>query len=209
MGLSLIEMSSHETHPPPIQANADDDLALVAAARRDPRAFGALYEKYANQVYRFCFARLRNEPAAQDATSQIFIKAMQALPQFRDGMFAAWLFRIAHNVVTDMFRRGREHAPLEDVEHHADAGALPEEQAIAASERAAFYQAMDELPDEQRTVLEFTLAGFKGQEIARMLGKTHASIKMLRWRGMETIKTRVAALGYLESNNGICSEVER
>lgn len=201
MGLSLVEMSSPETHPPP-QINFASDLALVNAARRDPRAFGALYERYLPQVYRFCFARLRNEPAAQDATSQIFLKAMQALPQFRDGVFAAWLFRIAHNVVTDVFRRGHEHAPLESVEHHVDASDSPEERALAESERAAFYAAMDELPEEQRAVLEFTLAGFKGEEIARMLGKTHASVKMLRWRGMESIKARVAELGYL-------SEVER
>ena len=111
-------------------------------------------------------------------------------------MFAAWLFRIAHNVVTDIFRRGHEHAPLESVEHHLATSALPEERAIAEAERTAFYSAMDELPEEQRAVLELTLAGFKGEEIARMLGKTHASVKMLRWRGMENIKTRVAELGY-------------
>lgn len=198
MGLSLAEMSSRETHPLPLTGTAADDLALVAAARRDPRAFAALYERYLNPVYRFCYARLRSEPAAEDATSQVFIKALQALPQFRDGMFAAWLFRIAHNVVTDVFRRGREHTPLESVEHHIALGDSPEEQAIAESERAAFYRAMDELPEEQRIVLEFTLAGFQGQEIARMLGKTHASVKMLRWRGMESIKTRIAGEGWLE-----------
>lgn len=197
MGLSLAEMSSRETHPPPLTGTAADDLALVAAARRDPRAFAALYERYLNPVYRFCYARLRSEPAAEDATSQVFIKALQALPQFRDGMFAAWLFRIAHNVVTDVFRRGREHTPLESVEHHIDLGDSPEEQAIAESERAAFYRAMDELPEEQRIVLEFTLAGFQGQEIARILGKTHASVKMLRWRGMESIKARIAGHGWL------------
>lgn len=118
MGLSWIEMSSHESHPPPVAAGANEDLQLVNAARRDPRAFGALYEKYVTQVYRFCYVRLRNEFAAEDATSQTFLKALQALPQFRDGMFAAWLFRIAHNVVTDVFRRGHEHTPLDDVEHH-------------------------------------------------------------------------------------------
>lgn len=79
-----------------------------------------------------------------------------------------------------------------------DRGDSPEEQAVAASERAAFYRAMDELPEEQRTVLEFTLAGFKGEEIARMLGKTHASVKMLRWRGMESIKAHVAGQGFLQ-----------
>ncbi len=191
-------MSNYETHAALAQASAENDAALVAAARRDARAFAALYDRYVQRVYRFCYARLRNESAAQDATSQIFLKALQALPQFHDGVFAAWLFRIAHNVVADVFRRGRAHTPLDDVERYLALDDSPEEQAIAAAERAAFYRALDELSDEQRAVLELTLAGFNGKEIARMLGKTHASVKMLRWRGMESIKARVAERGFLK-----------
>ncbi len=202
MGLSLAEMSKNEIHPPPTLPNPADDIALVNAARRDARAFGALYEKYVARVYRYAYVRLRNEPAAQDATSQIFLKAMEALPQFRDGLFVAWLFRIAHNVVVDAVRRAPPETGLEAVEFHHDAGESPEGLAVRATERDAFYRAMNELPDEQRTVLEMTLSGFKGEEIAQMLGKTHASVKMLRWRGMETIKARVAQDGFL-------NEVER
>lgn len=199
MGLSFLQMSNQENISISMRtplASADDE-ALVAAARRDARAFGALYEKYVTRIYRYAFVRLRNEPAAQDATSQIFLKALQALPQFRGGMFAAWLFRIARNVVTDAVRRAPPQTGLDTVDFHSDAGESPEEYALRASERDAFYRALNELPEAQRSVLEFTLAGFKGEEIARMLGKTHASVKMLRWRGMESIKARVAELGYL------------
>src|SRR5579885_3182891 len=84
-----------------------DDATLAAAARADPRAFTVLYERYLGPIYRYCFARLGNREAAEDATSAIFLKALAALPEYRDGGFAAWLFQIAHNVVVDLVRRQR------------------------------------------------------------------------------------------------------
>jgi RNA polymerase sigma-70 factor (ECF subfamily) len=146
--------------------------------------------------------RLRNAPAAEDATSQTFLKALQALPQFRDGLFIAWLYRIAHNVVMDVVRRGPVTTDFDAMEFELEADDSTPDAAIVANEREIFYRAMGELPEEQRTVVEMTASGFKGEEIARILGKTHASVKMLRWRGMESIKARVAQTGYL-------NEVER
>lgn len=197
MGLSFAPMTEPKTNlskAPPLEA---DDRALVAAARRDPRAFGALYEKYVTQIYRYAYVRLHNAPAAQDATSQTFLKALQALPQFRDGLFIAWLYRIAHNVCADAVRRVPVTENYDALEFQLHADDSPEQDALREIERAAFYRTLNELPDEQRNVLEMTLSGFKGEEIARVLGKTHASVKMLRWRGMETIKARVAAQGLL------------
>lgn len=199
MGLSVIQMSEQQrTNTDISPPNLTDDRALVAAARRDARAFGALYERYATQIYRYAFVRLHNAPAAEDATSQTFLKALQGLAQFRDGMFIAWLYRIAHNIVADVVRRGPVTTDFEAMEFELHAEDSTEDAAIRETERAAFYRAMVELPEEQRNVLEMTLSGFKGEEIAQILGKTHASVKMLRWRGMEGIKSRVAEEGYLD-----------
>jgi len=181
----------------PSPPSAVDDRPLVAAARRDPRAFGALYERYVSQIYRYYYVRLRNAPAAEDATSQTFLKALQALPQFRDGLFIAWLYRIAHNVVTDAVRRAPNTTDIDAMELDLHADDSPEDHAIRSVERAAFYRALKALPDEQRTVVEMSASGFQGEEIALILGKTHASVKMLRWRGMESIKARVAKEGFL------------
>ena len=87
-------------------ANGDDDL--VAAAKRDPDAFVALYRRYAPTVYGYCYNRLGSREQAEDATSQIFLKALTALPAQRDDLaFRGWLFAIAHNVVTDAHRARR------------------------------------------------------------------------------------------------------
>lgn len=178
-------------------AEAPDDGALVRAAREDPRAFARLYDRYATPIYRYCYARLRNPTAAQDAMSDVFFKALERLPQFRDGLFAAWLFRIAHNVVVDAVRRSHPTTSLEEVEFMLDSGDSPAESAIARSEREALFEAIETLPEEQRAVLELQLTGMKGQEIARALGRTHASVKMLRWRGVAAIKVFLSERGLL------------
>lgn len=208
MGLSLISMSEQKTRVENSPPQLGDDRALVTAARRDPRAFGALYQRYVSQIYRYCYVRLHNAPAAEDATSQTFLKALQALPQFRDGMFIAWLYRIAHNVCADAIRRVPVTEDYDALEFQLHADDSPERSAIRATERAAFYRAAEELSEEQRTVLDMTLSGFKGEEIAQILGKTHAAVKMLRWRGMETIKARMAQEGYLAAETTLPREVQ-
>lgn len=177
---------------------ASDDLTLVRAARADPQAFGALYERYSHAIYRYAYARLRSQTAAEDATSDTFFKALQGLTQFRDGLFAAWLFRIAHNVVTDRHRRAHPTTSLDDADSVQDDAASPEEQAMAHSERAAMYRAMAALPAEQRVVLELQLTGMKGEEIAQALGKTHASVKMLLWRGLTALRVILAREGLVQ-----------
>jgi RNA polymerase sigma-70 factor (ECF subfamily) len=74
------------------------DDELVALAKRDRAAFGPLYDRYADLVYRYCLRRLGNRETAEDATGQSFVKVLAALPTYRnDGpSFRSWLFAIAH-----------------------------------------------------------------------------------------------------------------
>lgn len=66
-----------------------DDAALVADARSQPEKFAVLYERYLNQVYRYCYLRLGSREAAQDATSETFLKALAGIGRYRGGSFAA------------------------------------------------------------------------------------------------------------------------
>ena len=84
----------------------ETDAALAVRARVDREAFAALYARYVDPVYRYSLSRLGDREAAEDATSQVFVHALAALPRYREqGSFRSWLFAIAHNVVTDAGRR--------------------------------------------------------------------------------------------------------
>ena len=87
-----------------------DESAALDAARHDPRAFASVYEAYFPPIHAYCLRRLRDPDVAADATSQVFINAIQSLPRFRPdparpgSSFRSWLFAIAHNVVIDVVR---------------------------------------------------------------------------------------------------------
>src|SRR5680860_1421008 len=83
---------------------ADDDAAAVAAALADPAAFAVLYRRYATDVYRYCYRRLGNREATEDATSQIFTRAITGLGGLKGRPFRPWLFTIARNTLIDGYR---------------------------------------------------------------------------------------------------------
>lgn len=176
------------------RASADDDARLVALARSDPAAFAHLYRRYVDTVYRYCVHRLGTREQAEDATSQIFLKALAALPSHRPGgSFRGWLFTIAHNVITDTYRAKRIHWPLAHALEHADSDPSPEEQAIGAVERDRVRALLQILPVEQQRIMELRLAGLTGNEIAEVLGKNLGAVKMAQSRAIARMKQALIA----------------
>src|SRR5688572_4162323 len=94
---------------PQQSASNDVDAPLVAAARADPAAFEPLYRRYVVPIYHYTYRRLGSNEAAEDATAQIFTKALAAMPTHRPSgsTFRSWLFAIAHNVLVDAERARR------------------------------------------------------------------------------------------------------
>ena len=166
-----------------------DDARLVLAAQADHRVFTVLYERYVDRVYRYCYARLGSREAAEDATSEVFLKALAALDRYHDVLFAAWLFRIAHNVVMDI-RRRRLAAPLDAarLERRPDPDRTPEEVAVAQAERERLDAALAQLTAEQRAIIELPYAGWTGEQIADALGRSPNAVKQLRYRTLRRLR---------------------
>lgn len=174
----------------PLSEN-DIDREIVARARLDPRAFAPLYDRYLDRIYRYCYRRLSNHEAAEDATSAIFARALAALPNYRDGSFRAWLFVIAHNIVVDTHRRRRPEQPLADAYEPVDHELTPEEAVLASDARQSLHRLLGDLPADQRRVLELRLAGLTGAEIARVLNRSVAAVKMLQLRAMTRLRSEL------------------
>ncbi len=170
----------------------DPDALLVAHAKTDPGAFAQLYRRYVDPIYRYCYRRLDSREAAEDATSLIFERALKALLGYRGGLFRAWLFAIAHNVSVTVGKE-RRHAPLVAVETVVDAAPSPEDLALAADDRRSLHALLEGLSVDQRRVVELRLAGLTGAEIAQVLGKSVASIKMLQLRAMARLRRSLKA----------------
>jgi RNA polymerase sigma-70 factor (ECF subfamily) len=163
-------------------AGALDDQTLVARALAHPARFAPLYQRYLTRVYSYLRTRVGSEEDAADLTQQVFLRALDALPQYRGkaGEFPAWLFRIARNAATDHHRRQREtvnwdllpEALHPTIAAEMDAGMLRRE--ARDHLRAVLYN----LDAKQRELLALRFAArLSSAEIAALLGVREGAIR--------------------------------
>jgi RNA polymerase sigma-70 factor (ECF subfamily) len=170
-------------------AEESSDDALVAASLSERQAFGLLYDRYVAAVYRYCYGRLGDREEAEDATSLIFARALAALPTHRGGSFRSWLFAIAHNVVLNVRRDACRVHSVTVNDEIVDPGPRLEDLAEDAERRRSVRRALAHLPEEQRRVVELRLAGLTGPEVARVLGRSHESVRTTQRRALARLRT--------------------
>src|SRR2546429_1812197 len=179
----------------------DEERELVERAKRDPRQFGALYDRHFQQIYRFVYSRVREQTAAEDVTSEVFMKALKAMPRYQDTgrPFAAWLYQIAVNAIADRYRTLRPAQPLEDFHDLSVAGPAIEEQAAQRDEVRRIWAIVEELPSQQRTALVLKFQeDMKIEDIALAMGKTPGAVKLLIHRGVSRLRDEAGVLRPLD-----------
>ena len=170
-----------------------DERLLVEAAQQDPRRFAALYEANFERVYAFVAGRVRNREEAEDLTAEVFHKALAHLGSFewRGAPFAAWLFRIAGNAISN--HRGRA-AREQEVPVTADSPApCSAEEMEQLEERARLFRLVKTLPGDQRRVIDLRFVEEKSiKEIAQEMSRTEGAVKQLQFRALENLRKRMA-----------------
>ena|SRR5215218_3732659 len=169
------------------------DAVQVLAARQDLAAFEPLYRRYADSVYRYCARRLDDPERAADATSAIFIKAMQSIHHCQPESFRSWLFSIAHNTTIDARRTSRIHAPLETALVPMNEALQPESLVTREEARLEIVALLDHLTPDQRNVVELRLSGLDGYEIAQALGRSRASVDTAQSRAIARLRRILVA----------------
>ena len=176
-----------------MQTMTQDDIpALVIAARNDPAAFGRLYDRYVQSIYRYIYSHVGNAHEAEDITSQTFMAAYESLARYRErGQFSAWLFRIAQSKMNDHFRRTRREVGLEaagEILEREDAlGTL-----IRAEELTRIRSIISHLDkDEQELIRLRYVADLSFVEIADLLGRREDAVKKSVYRLLARLKSQL------------------
>lgn len=172
------------------QAVEANERLLVEAAQEDPARFADLYEINFERVYAYVARRVRDRDLAEDLTSEVFQKALASLPRFqwRGAPFAAWLFRIASNVIADRFKNSAKESP--DVEHQIMASSEINFEEV--ERRARLFRLVGELPEDQRRVIAMRFADEKSiKEIANELGRSEGAVKQLQFRGLQNLRNQL------------------
>ena len=179
-------------------AERDDDAALARrASAGEAEAFGALYDRYVDQVYRYVFYRVRNEAEAEDVTSDVFMRALRATPKYEPRQaFLAWLYRIARNAVIDRGRRqqARPQVSFEDALAHpmGDRTIDPNEGLLAGSDASVVRAAMRKLtPLQQEVIVLRYVEGYDTKTISKITGKRDGTIRGIEFRALKELRALI------------------
>lgn len=176
-------------------ANTVEDEMLVARAQQNLGAFSELYQRHVQRVYRYVLVRVGgNVQDAQDLTSQTFLAAMEGLKSYRSTQpFVAWLLGIARHKVADQFRRQKPQVDLETAVSLTDTNTNdPDEQLDQQLDIARVTRKLQTIaPDRAEVITLRLMAGLEVSDIARLLGKNEAAVRMLLFRGLRDLQTQL------------------
>jgi RNA polymerase sigma-70 factor, ECF subfamily len=163
----------------------DESNLVKRALKRDAQAFAEIYEAYFDKIYRYIALKTGDITEAEDMTQQVFLKALQSISSYKwtGKPFSAWLYRIAHNLIVDHYRKKGKGStiPIEDAPELIDPKNNPEEMAEQALDAAELLAAMKLLTDSQRECVSLRFSGgLSIAEVAKAMGKTEGAIKALQ-----------------------------
>ena len=173
-----------------------EDAVLAARAVVDAEAFGHLYDRYCDQIFRFTFRRLPDRETAEDVTAEVFFKALRAIGAYNPAVapFSAWLYRIATNAVTDFLRARRVTSSLDVVMERADRSDSVEDQVINRVEADRVWTAVDLLTEAQRTAVILRLGhDLPIADIAARMSRSEGAVKLLLNRGLAAVRAHLAS----------------
>ncbi|MFL5734944.1 MAG: RNA polymerase sigma factor [Chloroflexia bacterium] len=162
------------------------------ASQHDQSAFAELYTTYVDKIYKYVYYKVGNPADAEDLCEQVFLKAWEAIGRYKwcGYPFSSWLYKLAHNLVVDHYRTRRDPMPLNDLLYTSLEPADPENAMHAAVEAEEIGQAVAQLTDEQRQVINLKFVeGYSNFEIAEMLNKKEGAIRALQYRALRSLQS--------------------
>jgi RNA polymerase sigma-70 factor, ECF subfamily len=172
----------------------DAERLALRSRSGDREAFGKLYELFAKRIYAYFYYRSLSRETAEDLTSAVFMKALEALESFKPqpGGFSAWIYAIARNALTDHYRRNSRVEAVGDFSGGVWDLADGTDLELEAAERDRWERLkpfLAELSGEQREILIMRLWDeLPYREIAGMLGKTEGACKMAYSRALSFLR---------------------
>jgi RNA polymerase sigma-70 factor (ECF subfamily) len=176
---------------------------IIAKAREGDRtALNELVSSYWPVIYRLALAKTGNREDAQEIAQETFVRVLAALPRYKEtgSTFKTYLSRIALNLITDYYRkRGRSPQVFDIAQYNdpiIDTGTRPDEAVVNSEQRQEMARVLTLLPEEQRRVIELRIIqGIAVADVAQIMGKSAAAIKMLQQRALKKLKDLLAENG--------------
>lgn len=186
-----------------VRAELDDTNAVARAKSGDIEAFEYLVKRYRNEVFALSYHFLRNREQAWDVAQEVFIKAYNALAQFRgDASFKTWLMRITANQCKDFLKKRRlETVSFDDgrLAEHAQSHLLAPDRSLEATEIGeAIQKAIGKLSHKHKTA--FILREFEGlsyEEMAQVMECSMGTVMSRLHHARKRLQKSLTQMGFM------------
>lgn len=166
-------------------------LTQTEPVRIDKQALVGIYEQHSPGLFRYAYRLLGDKDLAEECVSETFSRFLNALSNGRGPKenVQAYLYRVAHNWITDQYRRQPPQALSLDVDEQPDDLSNPATIVDQALERERVRTALMRLPSDQRQVIMLRLLEqWTHQEVANALGKTSEATRALQYRALAALR---------------------
>jgi RNA polymerase sigma-70 factor (ECF subfamily) len=165
---------------------------LERVKQYDEAALGELYDRYAPRIYAYVYRRMGDAHLAEDLTGDVFVQVLRAIQaeRFWHTSFQAWLYRIAHNLVVDHYRRQPPAIELElDEQMIASEDDPPSDVARKLSNQRLHAAVINCLTPAQQQVLALRFGeGMTARETAEIMDKSVGAIEALQHRALAALR---------------------
>jgi RNA polymerase sigma-70 factor, ECF subfamily len=190
-----------------------DEELVALSMRGDTESFNQLILRWERPIYALAYRVLGREEEARDIVQETFLRAFRSISRFRgQAKFSSWIYRIALNLCRDWIRRERR-APILATPEGVDIVEMAAEREPAESIETlvarhdlsrAVAQAMDLLPEEQRTAIILKeYHGMTFQEIADLQGCPLSTVKTRLYQGLTVLRRHLQEQGKMAAGKNL------
>ncbi|OGG27253.1 hypothetical protein A2960_00335 [Candidatus Gottesmanbacteria bacterium RIFCSPLOWO2_01_FULL_39_12b] len=174
-----------------------DKILVYKVKKGDKEAYGKLYLKYFDSIYRYIFFRVnQNRQDAEDITEIVFFKAWKGFEAFDEERagFRAWIYKITHNQVIDFYKKDNRKTTLDETV--IDEKQNLEENVLQNLEHEHTLKAIEKLPlDQKEIIIMKFIEGLSNQEIGSVLGKKENAVRALQFRALKKLHKMLTSYG--------------
>ncbi|MDH5324145.1 MAG: sigma-70 family RNA polymerase sigma factor [Gammaproteobacteria bacterium] len=171
-------------------ANADDKHLMETIAQGNQAAFTEFTRRYLDKIVSFAFGHMGKKADAEDVAQEAFIKVWQKASSWRDMNIPPhyWLYRVTYNLCIDKLRKRKPEISLESDHYQVDNFA-PEQELAQSQKMAKIQQALQTLPERQRSAIMFcAYHGFSNREAAKILETSVEALESLLARARRSLR---------------------
>lgn len=175
-------------------ASECDSRRLQKAQALDRNTLGGIYDDFHQQLYKYIYRRVGDVETARDLTSEVFRRFLQAIHNGSgpNDNLRAWLYRVAHNIVVDHYRRRQNQQLLPLQENWIDTENDPGQTAELRLQTEKVREALSHLTlDQQQVVALKFLEGMSNKEVAEITGKPVGAVKSLQHRALASLQRQL------------------